>query len=97
MGEHGCRLILTQSIEFDRELSEDEYGMEAMMLTFAGFSALAKIKLHAEQGVEAVRAMSGGAEWRDWTVSTVWIDARQNKEPRHIYPARLRQIRFFRT
>ncbi len=58
MGKHGCRLILTQTIEFDGELSEDEYGMEAMMLTFAGFSALAKIKLHAEEGVEAVRAMS---------------------------------------
>ncbi len=58
MGKAGCRLILTQTIEFDRELSEDEYGMEAMMLTFAGFSALAKIKLHAEEGVEAVKAMS---------------------------------------
>ena len=58
LGEHGCRLILTQTIEFDRELSEDEYGMEAMMLTFAGFSVLAKLKLHAEEGVEAVKAMS---------------------------------------
>jgi len=58
LGKEGCRLILTQTIEFDRELSEDEYGMEAMMLTFAGFSALAKIKLHAEEGVEAVKAMS---------------------------------------
>ncbi len=58
MGEQGCRLILTQTIEFDRELSEDEYGMEAMMLAFSGFSALAKIKLHAEEGVEAVKAMS---------------------------------------
>lgn len=58
LGETGCRLILTNSAEFDGELDENEYGLEAMMLSFSSFSAIEKIKLHAEEGVEAVRELS---------------------------------------
>jgi hypothetical protein len=58
LGDKGCRLVLTQTIEFDRALGEAEYGMEAMMLSIATFNAVAKIKVHAEEGVEAVRAMT---------------------------------------
>lgn len=55
-----CRLILTNSVEFCRKLSEDEFKLELMMLAFANESALEKIKVHAEQGVDAVKAMSSG-------------------------------------
>jgi hypothetical protein len=58
LGQEGCRLVLTNTVEFIGPLSEDEYAMEAMMLSFACFNALAKIKVHAEEGVEAVRAMT---------------------------------------
>ena len=58
LGNRDCRLVLTHTIEFDRALGEAEYGMEAMMLSLATFNAVAKIKVHAEEGVEAVRAMT---------------------------------------
>lgn len=56
LGKDGCRLILTNTVEFKGALKNDAYASEAMMLTLASFNAIAKIKLHAEQGVEAVRA-----------------------------------------
>lgn len=58
LGQEGCRLVLTNTVEFVVELAEEEYAIEAMILSFAGFNALAKIKVHAEEATEAVRAMA---------------------------------------
>lgn len=56
-GEGGCRVVLTQTVIFDAPLPEQDFAREAMMLTMANASALAKLKLHAEDGVEAVRCL----------------------------------------
>ena len=45
------------TVTFDAPLDEEAFAMESMMLSFAGASALGKLKLHAEDGVEAVRAL----------------------------------------
>lgn len=57
LGDGCCKLILTNTVEFGGKLTEDEYQLEAMMLTFSCFSALAKLKIHAEQGAEAVKKL----------------------------------------
>lgn len=70
LGEGRCRLSLTNTVHFDGRLHEQEFAMEAMMLDFSGRSALAKFKLHAEQGAEAVkeyeRAQFGALDDLDW-------------------------------
>jgi hypothetical protein len=55
LGEQGCRLTLTNAVHFDGEISVEALAMESMMLNFANSIALAKLKLHAEQGAEAVK------------------------------------------
>ena len=52
-----CRLKLRLAVTFEAPLDEDAFAVEAMMLSFSGSSALGKIKLHAEDGVEAVLAV----------------------------------------
>lgn len=56
LGEGACRLVLTVSASFAGGLSDEAVAMEVMMMTAACENALAKLKLHAEQGVEAVHA-----------------------------------------
>jgi hypothetical protein len=56
-GGDGCRIVLTHTVTFGAPLCHQAYGLEAMMLTFANYSALSKIKLHAEEGAEAVRSL----------------------------------------
>lgn len=63
LGDAGCRVILTNSVEFDRPLDKAEYEFEAMMLTISAFKALSKLKVHAEEGLEAVKAMSAGLDF----------------------------------
>ena len=52
-----CSLKLAMTVTFDGPLDEETYAMEAMMLSYGAASARGKIKLHAEDGVEAVRAL----------------------------------------
>lgn len=52
-----CRLKLAMTVTFDVPLDDETFALESMMLTFGAASALGKIKLHAEDGVEAVRAL----------------------------------------
>lgn len=52
-----CRLKLVMTVTFDAPLDEEAFAMESMMLSFAASSGLGKIKLHAEDGVDAVRAV----------------------------------------
>jgi hypothetical protein len=58
LSEDRCRLLLTNTAEFKGAITKEVYEVEAMMLTLAGFQAVTKIKLHAEEGIEAVRAYS---------------------------------------
>ncbi len=52
-----CRLKLAMTVTFDGPLDDEAFAMESMMLSFGAASALGKLKLHAEDGVEAVRAL----------------------------------------
>ena len=57
LGESSCRLSLTISAWFQGHLSAEEMGAEVMMMGMAGQNALAKLKVHAEQGPDAVHAL----------------------------------------
>ena len=57
LGEASCRLGLTVSARFVGGLSENDLAMEVMTMAMSCEAALAKLKIHAEQGVEAVRAV----------------------------------------
>lgn len=63
LGNAGCRVVLTNSVEFDRPLDEQEFEIESIMLTIASSKALFKLKLHAEEGPEAVKALSDGPDF----------------------------------
>jgi hypothetical protein len=54
LGEGACKLGLTISAWFDGSLSAEETAMEVMMMGMAGQNALTKLKVHAEEGVDAV-------------------------------------------
>lgn len=56
IGEKRCKLKLTTVATFQSGLTMDEFEEELAMMSFACQRALVKLKLHAEQGVEAVRA-----------------------------------------
>ena len=56
LGESSCRLALVVSASFDGRLSMDDLAMEAMMMGMSGQNALAKLKIQAERGVDAVHA-----------------------------------------
>ena len=56
LGEGSCRLNLTVAATFVGGLSDQEIAMEVMMMGMSGQSALAKLQIQAEQGVEAVHA-----------------------------------------
>ena len=57
LGDGSCRLGLTVSAWFQGGLSPEDYAMEVMMMGTSGQNALAKLKIQAEQGVEAVHAI----------------------------------------
>jgi hypothetical protein len=67
LDETSCLLSLLVSATFTGGLSDEEMAMEVMMMTMSCGSALEKLKVQAEQGVEAVHAieamqMDGGED-----------------------------------
>ena len=56
VGEGSCRLALTVAAWFDGNMSAEDTAMEVMMMGMSGQNALAKLKLQAERGVDAVHA-----------------------------------------
>jgi hypothetical protein len=52
-----CMLTLLVSASFTGGLPEEALAMEVMMMTMSCGNALEKLKVHAEQGVEAVHAI----------------------------------------
>jgi len=56
LGPDACRLGLVNTVTFAGELGANALREEGMMMTASVGNALAKLKLHAEGGVEAVRA-----------------------------------------
>lgn len=57
LGEQACRLELVNTVTFNGELRPKALAHETMMMTVSVHNALAKLKLHAEGGVAAVRAV----------------------------------------
>ena len=57
LGDGSCRLELVVSAWFVGGLSAEDMAMEVMMMGTSGQNALAKLKIQAEQGVEAVHAV----------------------------------------
>ena len=57
LGEGSCRLDLAISAWFVGGMSSEDMAMEIMMMGTSGQNALAKLKIQAEQGVEAVHAV----------------------------------------
>jgi hypothetical protein len=56
LGSEACRLELINTVTFADKLRPSALQQETMMMTVSVHNALAKLKLHAENGVEAVRA-----------------------------------------
>jgi hypothetical protein len=57
LGEASCKLSLAVSAWFVGGLSPEDMAMEIMMMGTSGQNALAKLKIQAEEGVEAVHAV----------------------------------------
>ena len=57
LGEQACRLELVNTVTFNGELRPKALAHETMMMTVSVHNALAKLKLHAEGGIAAVRAV----------------------------------------
>lgn len=57
LGPDACRLELVNTVTFADKLRPRALERETMMMTVSVHNALAKLKLHAEGGVEAVRAV----------------------------------------
>jgi hypothetical protein len=57
LGEASCRLALTVTAWIIGGMSEEDMAMEIMMMGTSGQNAVAKLKIQAEQGVEAVHAI----------------------------------------
>lgn len=57
LSDGSCRLELVVSAWFVGGLSAEDMAMEVMMMGTSGQNALAKLKIQAEQGVEAVHAV----------------------------------------
>ncbi len=54
-GENSCILRLITNVTFEPGLTMRQFESEIMMMSSAVNNALAKLKIHAEQGVEAIR------------------------------------------
>lgn len=59
-GDGSCILSLLMSACFVGGLAEEDLAMEVMMMTVSCGNALEKLKVQAEQGVEAVHAIEAG-------------------------------------
>ena len=57
LGEASCRLSLRITAWFVGGMSVEDTAMEIMMMGTSGQNALAKLKIQAEEGVEAVHAI----------------------------------------
>ena len=57
LGEDRCQLSLVTIAEFQDGLSMKQFEQELAMMTLACQRALIKLKLHAEQGLDALRAL----------------------------------------
>lgn len=57
LGPQACRLELVNTVTFSGKLRPKAFEHETVMMTVAVHNALAKLKLHAEGGVAAVRAV----------------------------------------
>ena len=57
-GDDQCELTLTLTAHLDEDLDEDELEDEVMMVTVACHNTLQKLKILAEEGVEAVNAVN---------------------------------------
>ena len=57
LGDDRCKLKLVTVAEFQSGLKMNQFEHELAMMTMACQRALIKLKLHAEQGVEAVKAL----------------------------------------
>jgi hypothetical protein len=55
--EHSCRVTLVAIATFVDAMRTNDFKREVMTMRVACRNALAKLKIHAEAGVEAVRAM----------------------------------------
>lgn len=56
-GDGQCELTLTISATFFTGLNQKEFKQEVLMVGVACHNALHKLKVHAEEGVEGVRAL----------------------------------------
>lgn len=56
LGDDRCVAKLTTKATFAEHLSDEEIAQEIAMMSMAADADLTKLKLHAEEGVEAVRA-----------------------------------------
>lgn len=56
LGDNACRLELVNTVSFSKRLRRRELESEAIKLTLSIHNALAKLKIQAEQGIEAARA-----------------------------------------
>lgn len=56
-GEDACLLVLKMNATFDDNLSDEEVAGEIAMMSMAVQDDLVKLKVHAEEGVEAVAAL----------------------------------------
>lgn len=57
LDEASCRLHLSTSATFAGGMSDQDFAMETTLMSIAGQNALAKLKVQAEQGPEAVHAL----------------------------------------
>ena len=57
LGDDRCRLILESNATFRSGLGMRQYERELALMTLACTRAVGKLKLHAEQGVDAVRKL----------------------------------------
>ena len=58
VGPESCRLTLVNRVTFIERMKAEDFEFEWLMVTAACHNALAKLKLQAEQGVEAVEAVA---------------------------------------
>ena len=54
LGEGSCRLGLTVSAYFVGGMSDEELAMEVMIMAMSCENALEKLRVHAEEGIDAV-------------------------------------------
>lgn len=57
VGENACRVTLTVDADFGTGLNMREFRHESETMTLACLQGLTKLKIHAEQGADAVRML----------------------------------------